>query len=72
MGSIFYHPKESMIASGSGFKSIILWSTEKGTIMKELTGPSLTIRSFAYSEDGRTVAAIIWNKKVRIWSAITG
>lgn len=68
-----YHPKkESVLASGSGDKSIIVWNTRTGQAVKKLTGHTNTVRSVAFSEDGKSLASGSYDKTVRIWDSETG
>lgn len=51
---------------------VTLWDTESGTPLRELTGPTRTIDSVAYSPGGRYLAAGSRDGTARVWDVSTG
>ncbi|MEM9447479.1 MAG: WD40 repeat domain-containing serine/threonine-protein kinase [Cyanobacteria bacterium P01_E01_bin.6] len=61
-----------LIASGSGDKTVKLWSVETGQLLHTLTGHSTWVRGVAISPDQQMVASVSNDKTIRLWHAHTG
>ncbi|MEB3230730.1 MAG: serine/threonine-protein kinase, partial [Leptolyngbyaceae bacterium] len=61
-----------LLASGSGDKTVRLWSTRTGELLHTLTGHSTWVRAIAISPDTQTVASGSNDKSIRLWEAYSG
>jgi len=61
-----------MLASGSSDRTVKLWETRTGRLMRTFTGHSLYIHSVAFSPDGKSVASGGGDRTVRLWDVESG
>ena len=57
---------------GSGDKTVKLWSVENGQFIKSLEGHTDSVRSLAFSLDGKTLASGGDDKTIKLWNVETG
>ena len=65
-----FSPDGKFFVSGDEDGTIILWDVETGTQRKRLTGPAKSIRTLAFSADGKILASASENE-IRLWDAHT-
>ena len=58
--------------SGSSNKTVRLWDTATGVLLKTLEGYTKPINFVAFLPDGKQVVSGSWDKIVRLWDAATG
>ncbi len=63
---------EQILASGSKDRSIILWKTSDGSILKKLLGHSSTVTALAFSTDFSLLVSAGGDGKVVLWNPTTG
>ncbi|KAJ6103897.1 hypothetical protein N7486_004119 [Penicillium sp. IBT 16267x] len=65
---------ESHSGSGSGShdNTVRLWDTAMGALQQTLESHSGSVRSVAFSPDGRLLASGSFNQTVRLWDTATG
>ncbi|MGK7888097.1 MAG: protein kinase [Leptolyngbyaceae cyanobacterium] len=61
-----------LLASGSGDKTVRLWSVQSGDLLHTLTGHSTWVRAIAISPDAQVVASGSNDKSIRLWDVYSG
>ena len=69
---VAFSPDGTKIVSGSQDKTIKLWDTSTGVVIKTLEGHSNAVRSVAFSPDGTKIVSGSWDKTIKLWDTITG
>ena len=70
-----FSPDGKLIASTDGKrkdKTIRLWDTTTGKIIRKLTGHTRYVHSIAFSPDGQTIASGSLDTTIRLWDVATG
>ena len=70
VSSVAFSPDGNTLASGSHDKTVRLWDTGTGALIRTLTEHTHTVESVAFSPDGTTIAT--GGGSVRLWNANTG
>ena len=70
--SVAISPDGQTLASGSGDKTVKLWSLSNGEVRHTLRGHSAWVRSVAISPDGQTLASCSNDQTIRLWHLETG
>jgi len=64
-------PEGKYIISGSEDKTIKIWDTESGRLIKTLKGHKDAVKSVAISPDGRYIVSVS-DKTIKIWNLFSG
>ncbi|PLZ80949.1 hypothetical protein CEN44_29050 [Fischerella muscicola CCMEE 5323] len=72
VNSVAFSPDGKTIASGGPDKTIKLWDTTTGRVIKTLTGHNNGVYSIAFSPDGKTIASGSADNTIKLWDVTTG
>lgn len=61
-----------ILVSGSGDKTVKVWSTYTGELLYDLVGHTTWVRAVAISPDGQRLASVSNDKTVRLWQTQDG
>jgi len=78
--SVAFSPDGRMLAAGLTDKTIKLWNTTTGALLRTLTGHTSGVNAVAFSPDGRTLASgssdltwMVWaDQTVKVWDVNSG
>lgn len=65
-------PDGMMIASASKDRTVRLWNSNTGELIRVLSGHTSEVNCLSFSPDGRTLASASDDRTVRIWDVETG
>ena len=71
MSEYIFSPNSKFFASGSQDGTIVLWNTQTGKSLSNLTGHTKSISALAFSADSKTLASGAENE-IRLWAVNTG
>ncbi|MSW64160.1 MAG: hypothetical protein F2825_04620 [Actinobacteria bacterium] len=57
VNSVSFSPDGKYVVSGSGDKSVKIWSTESGEVVRRLNGHTSDVNSVSFSPDGKYVVS---------------
>jgi WD40 repeat protein len=60
------------LASGGEDRTVRIWRTSDGALLRTLTGHTMNVWSVGFSPDGRRVASGSFDRTVKLWRADTG
>jgi WD40 repeat protein len=70
--AIDFSPDGSLIATGSGDRSVILWLVSTRQFVRRFIGHTDGVTSVVFSPDGLTLASGSWDQAVRFWCVADG
>jgi WD40 repeat protein len=71
--SLAFNPKAAKyLVSGAADASVKVWDTEKGLLLRTLSGHANGVTAVAYSPDGRRAASASPDGTVKVWDLETG
>jgi lysophospholipase L1-like esterase len=72
VNSVAFSPDGSILASGSGDKTVKLWDVETGNEIRTLEGHPNCVNSVAFSPDGSILASSGDDNTIKLWDVETG
>ena len=72
VNSVSFSRDGEYVVSGSNDKSVKIWSSESGEVVRTLNGHTENIFSVSFSPDGKYVVSGSRDKSVKIWSTESG
>jgi WD40 repeat protein len=72
INGIAFSPDGQHIASASGDKTVKLWETATGRLVRQYTGHSDAVSSVVFSPDGSAIISTSHDRTTRYWSVTTG
>jgi WD40 repeat protein len=70
--SVAFSPDGRWLASGYRDKTVKLWDTASGNLIRSLEGHQSAVNSVAFSPDGRWLASGSADKTVKLWDPSSG
>jgi WD40 repeat protein len=70
--AVAYSPRGDVVASGATDKTVNLWSTTDGTLLRSLEGFGGSIRTMCFTPDGKTIVAAGDDEIIRRFNTDTG
>jgi hypothetical protein len=70
--SVAFSPDGARLIWGSADKTVKLWGTPTGALLRAFEGHSGPVNSVAFSADGRRIVSASTDATTRIWDAATG
>jgi WD40 repeat protein/tRNA A-37 threonylcarbamoyl transferase component Bud32 len=72
VNSVAINANNTMLASGSGDKSVKIWNLQTGEVVRTLEGHSDWVWSVAFSPDSQILASSSRDKRIILWDIATG
>ena len=70
--SLAFHPAGRLLAAATLVRTVRLWDTQTGRLVRELTGHAEAVNAVAFSPDGRRLASAADDYSVRLWDVPSG
>ena len=70
VASVAFSLDGSRLASGS-YETVQIWNTATGELEDELEGDTDSVKSVAFSHNGRFIVSGSWDETIRIWNTAT-
>ncbi|MBD0336262.1 MAG: GUN4 domain-containing protein, partial [Cyanobacteria bacterium Co-bin13] len=70
--AVAFTPDGRQVAAGLSNGTVRLWTTERGEVVRTLSGHRYAVRAIAISADGRTLASASADQTLKLWNLQTG